>query len=42
MLEYFPTNYVWNFSTNLAIGMGGSIGAIDIISAGFRRNVFGK
>jgi esterase/lipase len=31
MLEYFPSNYVWNLSTNLALGMGGSIGEIDLI-----------
>jgi esterase/lipase len=29
MLEYFPTNYVWNLSTNLALVMGGNIGEID-------------
>ncbi|MCS0631199.1 dipeptidyl aminopeptidase [Telluria mixta] len=31
MLEYFPTNYVWNLSTNLALAMGGNIGEIDVI-----------
>lgn len=31
MLEYFPTNYVWNLSTNLALMMGGNIGEIDSI-----------
>src|SRR5579863_747175 len=31
MLEYFPTNYVWNLSTNLALTMGGNIGEVDSI-----------
>ena len=31
MLEYFPTNYVWNLSTNIALVMGGNIGEIDSI-----------
>jgi esterase/lipase len=31
MLEYFPTNYVWNLSTNIALMMGGSYGEIDAI-----------
>jgi hypothetical protein len=31
MLEYFPKNYVWNLSTNLALGMGGNIGEVDVI-----------
>jgi alpha-beta hydrolase superfamily lysophospholipase len=31
MLEYFPTNYVWNLSTNIALLMGGNIGEIDTI-----------
>ncbi len=31
MLEYFPTNYVWNLSTNIALAMGGQIGEIDTI-----------
>lgn len=31
MLEYFPTNYVWNLSTNLALAMGGNYGEIDSI-----------
>lgn len=31
MLEYFPTNYVWNLSTNIALCMGGNIGEIDTI-----------
>jgi pimeloyl-ACP methyl ester carboxylesterase len=31
MLEYFPANYVWNLSTNLALCMGGNVGEIDSI-----------
>jgi len=31
MLEYFPTNYVWNLSTCIALMMGGNIGEVDII-----------
>jgi dienelactone hydrolase len=31
MLEYFPTNYVWNLSTNIALGTGGNFGEIDLI-----------
>ena len=31
MFEYFPTNYVWNLSTNLAVGIGGNLGEIDEI-----------
>jgi hypothetical protein len=31
MLEYFPTNYVWNLSVNLALAMGGNIGEVDSI-----------
>lgn len=31
MLEYFPTNYVWNLSTNLALTMGANIGEVDAI-----------
>ena len=31
MLEYFPTNYVWNLSTNIALLMGGNHGEIDTI-----------
>ena len=31
MLEYFPTNYVWNLSTNIALLMGGNIGEVDSI-----------
>ncbi|MCX4163622.1 MULTISPECIES: S9 family peptidase [Paraburkholderia] len=31
MLEYFPTNYVWNLSTNLALTMGANIGEVDSI-----------
>lgn len=29
MLEYFPGNYVWNLSTNVALLMGGNYGEID-------------
>jgi alpha-beta hydrolase superfamily lysophospholipase len=28
MLEYFPTNYVWNLSTNIALSMGGNYGEV--------------
>jgi len=31
MLEYFPTNYVWNLSTNIALLMGGNIGEVDTV-----------
>jgi pimeloyl-ACP methyl ester carboxylesterase len=31
MLEYFPTNYVWNLSTNIALMTGGNIGEVDSI-----------
>ena len=31
MLEYFPSNYVWNLSTNIAMVMGGNIGEVDTI-----------
>ena len=31
MLEYFPTNYVWNLSTNIALVMGANIGEVDTI-----------
>ncbi|MES2258146.1 MAG: alpha/beta hydrolase [Pseudomonadota bacterium] len=31
MLEYFPDNYVWNLSTNLALAMGGNYGEIDVM-----------
>ncbi|WP_322068704.1 alpha/beta hydrolase family protein [Paraburkholderia bannensis] len=34
MLEYFPTNYVWNLATNLALMMGGNVGEIDVICRG--------
>ena len=29
MIEYFPTNYVWNLSVNLALATGGNYGEID-------------
>ncbi len=31
MIEYFPTNYVWNLSTNIALGMGANPGEVDAI-----------
>ncbi|SOZ09745.1 alpha/beta hydrolase family protein [Cupriavidus taiwanensis] len=31
MLEYFPGNYVWNLSANLALSMGAHIGEVDAI-----------
>jgi naringenin degradation protein FdeB len=31
MFEYFPGNYVWNLSFNIAWGMGGNIGELDVI-----------
>ena len=31
MLEYFPTNYVWNLSSNLALCMGANSGEVDAI-----------
>lgn len=31
MLEYFPTNYVWNLSANLALAMGANYGEVDAI-----------
>ncbi|WP_322057192.1 alpha/beta hydrolase family protein [Paraburkholderia sp. J63] len=29
MFEYFPGNYVWNLSVNIALGMGAQMGEID-------------
>jgi alpha-beta hydrolase superfamily lysophospholipase len=29
--EYFPKNYVWNLSINIAASMGGSIGEVDAV-----------
>lgn len=29
MFKYFPTNYVWNLSVNLAIEMGVRLGEIE-------------
>lgn len=29
MFDYFPTNYVWNLATNLALGAGGLIGEVN-------------
>lgn len=31
MFKYFPTNYVWNLSVNLAIEMGARIGEIEVM-----------
>lgn len=31
MFQYFPTNYVWNLSVNIAMNTGGQIGEIDQI-----------
>jgi dienelactone hydrolase len=33
VFSYFPTNYVWNLSINLALEMGARIGEIDAICA---------
>lgn len=33
MFRYFPTNYVWNLSVNLALEMGARIGEIETICA---------
>jgi dienelactone hydrolase len=33
MFRYFPTNYVWNLSVNLAIEMGARIGEIEAMCA---------
>lgn len=33
MFKYFPTNYVWNLSVNLAIEMGARIGEIEMMCA---------
>ncbi|MDD0837750.1 prolyl oligopeptidase family serine peptidase [Curvibacter sp. HBC61] len=33
MFKYFPTNYVWNLSVNLAIEMGARVGEIEIMCA---------
>ena len=33
MFQYFPTNYVWNLSINLAIEMGAKMGELDEICA---------
>ncbi|MGB8416414.1 alpha/beta hydrolase family protein [Paraburkholderia sp.] len=34
MIEYFPTNYVWNLSVNLALAMGGNPGEVDVMCRG--------
>ncbi len=31
MFQYFPTNYVWNLSVNIAMNCGGQIGEVDAI-----------
>jgi len=36
MFQYFPGNYVWNLSVNLALQMGGQIGEIDTICGPLR------
>jgi hypothetical protein len=33
MFRYFPTNYVWNLSVDLAIEMGARIGEIEVMCA---------
>ena len=33
MFKYFPTNYVWNLSVDLAIEMGARIGEIEEMCA---------
>ena len=33
MFKYFPTNYVWNLSVDLAIEMGARIGEIETMCA---------
>src|SRR5690606_32874070 len=29
LFQYFPNNYVWNLSVNIALGSGGQIGEIE-------------
>lgn len=29
MIEYFPTNYVWNLSVNIALATGANHGEVD-------------
>lgn len=36
MFEYFPGNYVWNLSLNIALAMGASMGEIDDASRALR------
>lgn len=36
MFEYFPGNYVWNLSVNIALGMGAAMGEIDGASRDLR------
>lgn len=33
MFRYFPTNYVWDLSVNLAIAMGAKMGEIEEMCA---------
>ena len=33
MFEYFPGNYVWNLSLNIALSSGAQIGEIDQLPA---------
>lgn len=37
MFKYFPTNYVWNLSVDLAIEMGARIGEIEEMCAPCKR-----
>lgn len=37
MYEPFPGNYVWNLSVNICIGMGGSIGEMDVANSQLRK-----
>jgi dienelactone hydrolase len=37
MYEPFPGNYVWNLSVNICIGMGGSVGEMDIANGRVRK-----
>jgi dienelactone hydrolase len=37
MYEPFPGNYVWNLSVNICIGMGGSIGEMDVANEQVRQ-----
>jgi hypothetical protein len=39
MFRYFPTNYVWNLSVDLAIEMGARIGEIEEMWRCARRSI---